>query len=70
VTLIGTLVISSLQNTGSEPLAMIVIFSRPGFEDYLRAVSVPEGQKAEPLSLEELTAIRVRHRQHVVFQLR
>lgn len=58
----------SLRNTGTEPLGIAFIFSRPGFEEYLREVSVPEGERAEPLSVEELSRIRARHGEHVVFE--
>jgi quercetin dioxygenase-like cupin family protein len=58
---------ATLRNTGTEPLTTVAIFPRPGFEDYLRDVSVPEGKEAPPLSVEELTAIRARHRAHVVY---
>jgi oxalate decarboxylase/phosphoglucose isomerase-like protein (cupin superfamily) len=58
----------SLQNTGTEPLSIAYIFSRPGFEDYLRETSVPEGQQAAPLSPEELARIRSRHPDHVVYE--
>jgi quercetin dioxygenase-like cupin family protein len=56
-----------LRNTGTQPLRLIAIFSQPGFEEYMRDISVPEGAVAEPLTVEELTAIRVRHRTHVVY---
>ncbi len=58
----------SLRNTGTEPLSLVAIFSRPGFEEYQRAISVPEGQAAKPLSVEELSAIRKQHRQHVTYE--
>jgi mannose-6-phosphate isomerase-like protein (cupin superfamily) len=56
---------ASLRNTGAEPLGIVAVFSRPGFEEYQRAISVPEGERAEPLSVAELQAIRERHKQHV-----
>jgi quercetin dioxygenase-like cupin family protein len=57
----------TLRNTGSEPLAVSFIFSRPGYEEYLRATSVPEGDTIVPLSAADLAAIRARHREHIVF---
>ena len=57
----------SLRNTGTQPLGIVAIFSRPGFEEYQRAISVPEGQHTEPLSVEELQAIRNRYKQHVAY---
>ena len=56
-----------LRNTGAEPLAIAFFFSHPGYEEYLRETSVPEGQPATPLSPSELAAIRERHKAHIVF---
>lgn len=56
-----------LRNTGSEPLAIAYFFSGPGYEEYLRETSVLEGQSAAPLTPQELTAIRERHKAHIVF---
>jgi hypothetical protein len=57
-----------LKNTGTEPLSIVAIFSQPGYEEYMRDISVPEGEVATPLTVEELTAIRARHRAHVVYE--
>lgn len=57
-----------LRNTGSGPLRIVAIFSQPGYEEYMRDISVPEGQAAVPLSVAELTAIRARHRAHVEYE--
>ena len=56
-----------LRNTGAEPLAIAFFFSHPGYEEYLRDTSVPEGQAAPPLSPSELAAVRERHKAHIVF---
>jgi quercetin dioxygenase-like cupin family protein len=58
-----------LRNTGSVPLKIVAIFSKPGYEDYLREISVPEGQTPTPLSPEELTAIRARHADSAVYEI-
>jgi len=58
----------TLRNTGTEPLSIVFIFSRPGFEGYLRDTSVPEGQQVLPLSSAELTSIRERHRSHTLYE--
>src|SRR5262249_55445045 len=50
-----------LRNTGTEPLRIVGIFSQPGYEEYLREISVPEGRTPTPLTIEELSAIRARH---------
>jgi oxalate decarboxylase/phosphoglucose isomerase-like protein (cupin superfamily) len=57
----------TLRNTGSEPLAVAYFFSEPGYEEYLRDTSVPEGQVAPVLSGPELAKIRERHKAHIVF---
>jgi quercetin dioxygenase-like cupin family protein len=58
----------SLLNTGSEPLVIAFFFSPPGFEDYMRDLSVPEGQPVPPLSEEELTQVHARHASHIVLE--
>ena len=56
-----------LRNTGSGPLRIVAIFSQPGYEEYMRDISVSEGRAAAPLSVAELSAIRARHRAHVEY---
>jgi quercetin dioxygenase-like cupin family protein len=56
-----------LRNTGTEPLAIAFFFSQPGYEEYLRDTSVPDGETAPPLSTSELATVRDRHKQHIVF---
>jgi quercetin dioxygenase-like cupin family protein len=58
-----------LTNDGAEPIALVAIFSRHGFDDYLRDISVPEGEIAKPLTVNELQAIRARHRRAVVYEM-
>lgn len=57
-----------LRNTGTEPLAIVAIFSQPGYEDYLREISTPAGQTPTPLTIEELSAIRARHLDAAVYE--
>lgn len=57
----------TLQNTGTEPLAIAFFFPQPGYEEYLRDTSAPEGTAAAPLTPPELTVIRERHKAHIVF---
>ena len=54
-----------LENVGSEPIALVFIFSAPGFEDYMRCVSVPGGQQRTAITREELR--RCAHTGHVVY---
>jgi|SRR5687767_14942902 len=57
----------SLRNTGSTPLGIAFIFSKPGFEELQRETSVLEGQPVLPLSEAERARVREKHRSHVVF---
>jgi quercetin dioxygenase-like cupin family protein len=57
-----------LRNTGAEPLRIVAIFSQPGYEEYLRDISVPEGKAAAPLTVEELSAIRTHHLDAAVYE--
>jgi hypothetical protein len=54
-----------LENIGSETIALVFIFSAPGFEDYMRCVSVPAGQERTTITREELR--RCAHAGHVVY---
>ena len=56
----------SLVNSGSEPLGVAFIFSKPGFEELMRDNSVPEGQPVTPMSAEERAQIQARHRWHTI----
>lgn len=57
-----------LRNTGTEPLKIVAMFSQPGYEEYLREISVPAGQTPTPLTVEELSAIRARHLESAVYE--
>jgi len=57
----------SARNTGSDPLGIAFIFSKPGFEEMMRDNSVLEGQPVTPISAEERERIRQKHRWHTVF---
>jgi quercetin dioxygenase-like cupin family protein len=58
----------TVRNTGTEPLVIVAMFSQPGFEDYLRETSVPEGQPVVPLTSAEMSAIRAHHQSHVIYE--
>lgn len=58
----------SMRNTGSGPLGIVAIFSRPGYEEYMREISVPEGETPRPLTVEELSEIRRRHQHAAVYE--
>ena len=57
----------SARNTGTEPLGLAFIFSKPGFEELMRENSVIEGQPVIPMTAEERDRIRARHRWHTVY---
>ena len=57
----------SVRNTGTEPLGVAFIFSRPGFEELMRDNSVLEGQPVTPISPEEREQIRKRHSWHTIY---
>ena len=53
----------SMRNSGNENINLIFIFSAPGFETYLRCTSVPEGDKASPMTNDEWRACQ--HTGHI-----
>ena len=57
----------SVRNTGTEPLGVAFVFSKPGFEELMRDNSVPEGQPVTPISAEERDSIRKRHSWHTIY---
>jgi mannose-6-phosphate isomerase-like protein (cupin superfamily) len=58
----------TFKNTGQQPLSLVFIFSKPGFEQYLREGSVRQGEKVIPFSPEELTALRRKNEWHTVYK--
>jgi mannose-6-phosphate isomerase-like protein (cupin superfamily) len=44
---------TSVTNAGTDPIHLYALFSRPGFEEYLRARSVHPGEPLTPLTPEE-----------------
>jgi mannose-6-phosphate isomerase-like protein (cupin superfamily)/ketosteroid isomerase-like protein len=48
----------SATNTSSSPIHLLAIFSRRGFEDYMRAISAKPGETLQPLSQSELARLR------------
>jgi quercetin dioxygenase-like cupin family protein len=57
----------TLTNTGEAPLSIVFVFSRPGFDDLMRDLSVPVGEEVEPISPDEVQAILESHRSHTVY---
>lgn len=58
----------TVDNTGKEPLHLAFVFSAPGFEEFMRAESVPEGQKVLPLTKAEDAAIVAKHAHAVIYK--
>ena len=58
----------ALRNTGSEPLGIAFIFSKPGFEELMRSNSVLEGEPVTPLSAEERARNRQANRWHTIHE--
>ena len=48
----------SATNTGAQDIHLIAVFSRHGFDTYMRAISVKQGQPVTPLSPDELPRLR------------
>jgi quercetin dioxygenase-like cupin family protein len=57
----------SLSNIGSEALSAVFVFSAPGFEEFMRAESVREGDKNVPVSQAEDEAIQKQHSHDVIY---
>jgi quercetin dioxygenase-like cupin family protein len=58
----------AVENIGKENIDVNGVFSAPGFEEYMRAVSVREGEKSIPMSKEEDEALEARHAHDVIYQ--
>ena len=51
-----------------DPIHMVFVFSAPGFESFMRAESVPEGQPAPPLSKAQDASIQRRYSRAVIYR--
>jgi quercetin dioxygenase-like cupin family protein len=58
----------SVTNVGSDPITTVFVFSSPGFEDFMRAASVREGEKMVTLSQTEADAIAKTHSHAVIYK--
>jgi len=54
-------------NIGTDPIHGVFVFSAPGFDDFMRAESVPEGQKVTPLTKAEDAQIMKQHAHAVIY---
>jgi quercetin dioxygenase-like cupin family protein len=57
----------SVTNIGSAAINCVFVFSAPGFEDFMRAESVPEGQKITPLTKAEDMRMMKEHANAVIY---
>ena len=57
----------SVTNIGTDAISIVAVFSAPGFDDYMRAESVPEGQKITPLTKAEDAQIMKEHARAVIY---
>ena len=57
-----------LENVGEGTMKILFVFSAVGFEEYLRATSVPEGSEVKPFSPDELREIRQKYQAHIAFK--
>jgi hypothetical protein len=57
----------AVNNIGTDAVSVVFVFSAPGFEDFMRAESVPEGQKVTPLSKLEDAKIMKGHTHAVIY---
>jgi quercetin dioxygenase-like cupin family protein len=54
-------------NVGTDAISLVFVFSAPGFEDFMRAESVPEGQKITPLTKAKDAQIMKQHAHAVIY---
>ena len=57
----------AVTNVGTEAISGVFVFSAPGFDDFMRAESVPEGQKITPLTKAEEAQIMKEHANAVIY---
>ena len=58
----------SLSNTGKDGISLVSVFSARGFEDFMRAGSVREGEKNVPMSEAENNQIEKSHSGDVTYK--
>jgi quercetin dioxygenase-like cupin family protein len=57
----------SVTNIGTDAIGCVFVFSAPGFDDFMRAESVPEGEKITPLTKAEDAQIMKEHAHAVIY---
>ena len=57
-----------VDNIGNDNISMVSVFSAPGFEEFMRAGSVREGEKNVPLAEAENDQIEKAHLSDVIYK--
>jgi quercetin dioxygenase-like cupin family protein len=57
-----------MENIGKDHLTHIDVWSAPGFQEYMRAISVPAGKPVVPLSKAEVDELRKKYSHYGVYQ--
>jgi quercetin dioxygenase-like cupin family protein len=57
----------AVTNIGTDVISCVFVFSAPGFDDFMRAESIPEGQKITPLTKAEDAQIVKEHANSVIY---
>lgn len=58
----------SVSNIGKDDISLVSVFSTPGFEDFMRAGSVREGEKNVPMSEAENDQMQKSHSGDVIYK--
>jgi quercetin dioxygenase-like cupin family protein len=58
----------SVSNIGVDVISLVFVFAAPGFEDFMRAASVREGQKNVPMSKAEDDELQRKHSHDVIYK--
>jgi oxalate decarboxylase/phosphoglucose isomerase-like protein (cupin superfamily) len=58
----------SVVNIGGDAISVLSVFSAPGFEEYMRAGSVREGEKNVPMSPAEDEETQKKHSHDVIYK--
>ena len=58
----------SLDNIGKDPIHLVGIFSKPGFEEFMRETSALEGEKNVPMSPAENDQVEKKHAHAVIYK--
>ena len=58
----------AVSNIGSDAISVVSVFSAPGFEEFMRAGSVREGEKNVPMSPAEDEEIQKKHSHAVIYK--